>query len=263
MPVPTPSYKIATKTKSASPTTSKARPGVTSNVVSGPDEFDVLPDTIGVNSFCPTPGASNGVSAWLCVDLFINQGFGSTYYQQTFHWTLTDACGTVLFDLTDYQSVLYYGAGYYTWERKFRFPSNEPSECDGTWTLTAALTQTFPDGQTLSGTVTSPVTVFPDARLRLERQRRRDDGERHLPRPVRCAAGVHPEWERRLYSTARSVQRPHGRKRGWVHPQQMGHDPAGLQHRRPAHRHQGSQRAHEIVSNRSWTLSRNEDTKSI
>ena len=154
---------IEGQTSSASPALLSTQSLVSPSIVSGPDEFDVKSTEAAFDkTTCQAQTMSNGELGRLCTDIYINQGF-STSYAASFQWKLIDACGTVIVNRTISASVQYLGAGYYFWNTSFPFPWNEPANCDGTWTMSSTLSQGFPDGQTLTGTVTGSVIVQYDA----------------------------------------------------------------------------------------------------
>lgn len=139
------------------------RQKATPNTVSGPDEFDVLSTNAAFDrNTCNPQVMTSGEMGRLCTTIYINQGF-SAQYSASFEWQLTDACGTVVVDRTINATVQYSGPVTEFWDTSFPFPWNEPPQCEGTWMMSSTLSQAFPDGQTLTGTVIGSVTVAPDA----------------------------------------------------------------------------------------------------
>lgn len=57
----------------------------------------------------------------------------------------------------------YPSAGTWSWDFRRLLPYDLSNTCDGTWNIHFSVTQTFPDGQTLSDSVDGPATVNSDA----------------------------------------------------------------------------------------------------
>ncbi|KRE81367.1 hypothetical protein ASG86_12560 [Arthrobacter sp. Soil764] len=112
----------------------------------------------------------NGALAHLCGYMYINQGFGYNsqgqynLYSGALAFKATDACGNVVVDYQDYGMLYWYpSAGTWSWDLRRLLPYDLSNACDGTWNIHFSVTQTFPDGQTLSDSVDGPATVNSDA----------------------------------------------------------------------------------------------------
>lgn len=88
------------------------------------------------------------------------------YYNGAIGFGLVDACGNVLRDGApiSFFGGIWYSGGTYRWISTSWLPYNIDSNCLGSWTATFTVRQTFPDGETLTASVSnSQVRVTPDA----------------------------------------------------------------------------------------------------
>lgn len=107
-----------------------------------------------------------------CGTMYIAPGFPTNadgspagYYNGALGFGLIDGCGNVIEDggLISFFGGIWYSGGTYRWISTRWLPFDLDSNCLGEWTATFTVRQTFPDGETLTASVSNTIRVTPDA----------------------------------------------------------------------------------------------------